>query len=180
VKRRQREQELVVEREAAGEPTQRSKCEELRRVFIGFAIATLALLVLPFLAGSANAIAELSGVSITFIGTSLVGIATSRPKLVAAAAAGRLASFDLAVGNLFGSNVFNMTAFFIVDIAYRSGRLFNDVSDTHATTALRSVFLMSIGLMGIICSVEKQFILFEPSSASMIVGYAICLWLLFA
>ncbi len=114
-------------------------------------------LAAPFLAGSANAIAEQSGISATFIGTSLVGISTSLPELVTAIAAVRLGAFDLAVGNLFGSNAFNMAAFFFVDVAYRGGSIFNAISDTHAMTALWSILLMCIGLMGIIYRVEEQY-----------------------
>jgi cation:H+ antiporter len=51
----------------------------------------------------------------------LVGITTSLPELVTATAAVRLGAFDLAVGNLFGSNAFNMAAFFFVDLAFLAG-----------------------------------------------------------
>lgn len=164
----------------AVEPTKPSKREGLRHASIGFAVATLGLLVAaPFLAGSANAIAKQSGISTTFIGTSLVGLVTSLPELVTAIAAIRLGAFDLAVGNLFGSNAFNMAAFFFVDIAYRSGPLFNAISDTHAMTGLWSILLMSIGLMGIIYRVEKRYMLIEPDSFLIILGYCLGLWLLF-
>lgn len=180
MKRRQREQELVVEGEAAERPTQQSKREGLRRASIGFALTTLALLLsAPFLAGSASKIAGQSGISTTFIGTSLVAIATALPEFVTAIAAVRLGAFDLAVGNLFGSNAFNMAAFFFVDIAYRSGPLFNGVSHAHAMTALWSTLLMSIGLMGIIYRVEERYRLIEPDSFLIILGYCLGLWLLF-
>jgi cation:H+ antiporter len=77
-----------------------------------------------------------------------VDITTSLPELVAATAAVRLGAFDLAVGNLFGSNAFNMAAFFFVDVAYGSGMLFNSVSDVHAMTASWSILLMSAALNG--------------------------------
>jgi len=60
------------------------------------------------LASSANQIAEQAGITATFVGTSLVGITMSLPELVTAAAAVRLGAFDLAVGNLFGNNDFNI------------------------------------------------------------------------
>ena len=180
VKRRQREQEAVVEAQAKEDSTQPNKREGLRRAFIGFCLAALGLLVAaPFLAGSAEEIAKQSGITATFIGTSLVGITTSLPELVTAVAAVRLGAFDLAVGNLFGSNAFNMAAFFFVDIAYRSGPLFNAVSDAHAMTALWSILLMSIGIMGIIYRVEQRYLLIEPDSFLIILGYCLGLWLLF-
>lgn len=180
VKRRQREQEKVVEGQVAEESKQPSKREGIRRASIGFAVAAVALLVAaPFLAASASEIAKQTGISATFVGTSLVGITTSLPELVTATAAVRLGAFDLAVGNLFGSNAFNMAAFFFVDIAYRDRPLFNAISDAHAMTALWSILLMSTALMGIIYRVEKRYMLIEPDSFMIILGYCLGLWLLF-
>lgn len=179
VKRRQREQEKVVEGQAK-EDDGPNKREGLQRAAVGFGLGALALLIAaPFLASSANEIAEQSGVSATFIGTSLVAITTSLPELVTAIAAVRLGAFDLAVGNLFGSNAFNMAAFFFVDVAYRNGPLFNAVSDAHALTALWGILMMSVALMGIIYRVEKRYLLIEPDSLAIILGYCLGLWLLF-
>ncbi len=183
VKRRQPELELVAEGQAAEESKLVSitgKRDGLRRAFIGFGFAVLVLLVAaPFLASSAGEIAEQSGISTTFIGTVLLGIATSLPELVTAIAAVRLGAFDLAVGNLFGSNAFNMAAFFFVDVAYRSGPLFNAISNDHAMAALWSILLMSTALMGIIYRVEQRYLLIEPDSFMIILGYCLGLWLLF-
>ena len=180
MKRRQRELEKVVEGKEAEESKQSGKRAGIRRALFGFAAAALALLTsAPFLASSAGEIAEETGISSTFVGTSLVAVTTSLPELVTALAAVRLGAFDLAVGNLFGSNAFNMAAFFFVDVVYRNGAIFNAVSDAHAMTAMWSVLLMSTALMGIIYRVEKRYMLIEPDSFAIIVGYCFGLWLLF-
>jgi cation:H+ antiporter len=180
LKRRQQEQEKVVEAQADDEPRQARRRDGLRRAGIGFGASALALLITaPFLAGSAEEIAERSGITETFVGTSLVAITTSLPELVTATAAVRLGAFDLAVGNLFGSNAFNMAAFFFADLAFRRGSIFAAVSDAHAMTALWSVLLMSIALMGIIYRVEKRYLLIEPDSFLIILGYILGLGLLF-
>lgn len=179
VKRRQREQETVVEAVTLSAERTPGRRVALRRASAGFAVAALALLVgAPFLAGSAKAIAEGTGVSATFIGTSLVAITTSMPELVTALAAVRLGAFDLAVGNLFGSNAFNMAAFFFADAAFREGALLSAVDPAHALTALWSILLMNVGLMGIMYRVEKRYVLIEPDSLVIIVGYFLGLWLL--
>lgn len=109
----------------------------------------------------------------------LVGISTSLPELVTAIAAVRLGAFDLAVGNLFGSNAFNMAAFFFVDLALSGGPIFNAITGTHAMTAFWGILLMSVGLMGIIYRAEKRYLLIEPDSLAIILGYCLGLWLLF-
>jgi cation:H+ antiporter len=48
----------------------------------------------------------------------------------------------------------------------------------HALTALWSILLMNVGLMGIIYRVEKRYFLIEPDSFVMILGYVIGLWVL--
>ena len=179
MERRQKEREVLVEGTSAKEHAV-SRRPGLRRSVIGFSLGALALHVAaPFLAWSAQRIAEETGISATFIGTSLVAITTSLPELVTSIAAVRLGAFDLAVGNLFGSNAFNMAAFLFADLAYREGGLLGNVSSAHALTALWSILMMNIGLMGIIYRAEKRFMLIEPDSLLMIVSYVPGLWLLF-
>jgi cation:H+ antiporter len=157
-----------------------SRQEALKRAGLGFGAATLVLLVAaPFLASSAKDIAAQTGVSTGFIGTSLVAIVTTLPELAASLAAVRLGAFDLAVGNLFGSNAFNMAAFAFVDLAYREGPILSMISSSHALTALWGILLMNVGLMGIIYRVEKRYLFIEPDSFIMILGYVIGLWVLF-
>lgn len=147
---------------------------------MGFAAAALAILVAaPLLADSAVKIAEATGISTTFIGTSLVAITTSLPELVTTFAAVRLGAFDLAVGNLFGSNAFNMCVMFFADVAYRPGSLLNAVNNTHAVTALVGILLMNVGLMGIIYRAKKRFPLIEPNGVLIVVGYLLGMWMLF-
>jgi cation:H+ antiporter len=180
MERRQREQEALVHGIAEQQDGGTSRRDELRRAGIGFAAGAVVLLVAaPFLAWSAERIAVETGTTATFIGTSLVAITTSLPELVTSIAAVRLGAFDLAVGNLFGSNAFNMAAFFFADVAYRGGGLLSSVSPAHVMTALWSILMMNLGLMGIIYRAEKRFMLIEPDSLLMIVAYVLGLWLLF-
>ena len=153
----------------------------LMRAGFGFAMATVGILIAaPLLADSAMQIAETTGISSTFIGTSLVAIVTSLPEMVTAFAAVRLGAFDLAVGNLFGSNAFNMGILVIADMAYWKGPLLAGVDHTHAVTAFVSILLMSVGIMGIIYRAEKRFLFIEPDSALMIVGYLLGIGLIYS
>jgi len=178
--RRQLEHKAVVEGLAEEPGSDGSRRDALRYAVRGFSIGALVLLVAaPVLAWSAERIAEESGMTATFIGTSLVAITTSLPELVVSISAVRLGAFDLAVGNLFGSNAFNMAAFLFADLAYRDGGLLDSVSSAHALTALWSILMMNIGLMGIIYRAEKRFVLMEPDGLLMVVSYVLGLWLLF-
>jgi cation:H+ antiporter len=178
MRRRAKQLEHVVQKEEA-ELTHGAK-SPLQRAGLGFAVASLVILVAaPLLADSAMQIAEATGISSGFIGTSLVAIVTSLPEMVATFAAVRLGAFDLAVGNLFGSNAFNMAILFLADIAYRKGPLLAAVEPIHAVTAIISMLLISVGSMGIIYRAEKRFMIIEPDSALMILGYVLGMGLIF-
>jgi cation:H+ antiporter len=174
VRRRQKMHERLVEAEPL--PSR----DGLRGSAFGFGVAAVALaLSAPLLAWAAKSIAEQTGLSGTTIGASLVAITTSMPELVSTFAAVRLGAFDLAVGNLFGSNAFNMAALFVADVAYQPGPLLSVVAPAHAVAALWGILLMAIGLMGIIYRAERRFFFVEPDSLLMIVAYGIGLWLMF-
>jgi cation:H+ antiporter len=179
MRRRARQSERTLDPRSADERHD-TRRHRIRHSAARFALAALTLLTAaPILAWSAREIAFITGISSTFVGTSLVAITTSLPELVSAVSAVRLGAFDLAVGNLFGSNAFNMSAICLADLAYRSGPLLSVASSTHAVTAVAGVLLMTIGLMGIVYRAEKRFWLIEPDSVLMILGYIIVLGLLY-
>jgi cation:H+ antiporter len=139
-----------------------------RKAIAGFAIATAAILVAaPFVAKSAGRIAELSGLGNTFVGTTLVAFSTSLPELVATIAAVRMKAFDLALGNIFGSNAFNMVLLVPLDLAHR-GPLLAAVSQTHILTALAAILATAIAVLGQLYKVEKRIRFVEPDAVLVI------------
>jgi cation:H+ antiporter len=109
----------------------------LRRALIGFGAATAVLIIItPIMVSSANDIAELTGISAGFIGVALVSVITSLPELVTTIAAARIGAFDLAVGNLFGSNVFNVMALGLTDAFYTKGFLLTDLNPDLAISGM--------------------------------------------
>jgi len=177
LRRRVEQVQRVTRVEEGNNPLSRFRRTAIRN----FVIATLGIIVAaPFLVTSAKQIAAVSGISTSFLGTSLLAFVTSLPELVVTFAAVRHGAFDLGVGNLFGSNAFNMAILLIVDIAYLKGPLFAAVDTSHVVTAFISMLLMSIGVMGIIYRAERRFRLIEPDSALMILGYILGMGLIFS
>lgn len=152
----------------------------VRGAVVRFAMATLVILVAaPFFAFSAKGLAELSGLGSTFVGTLLVGFATSLPELVTSLAAVRLGAYDLAVGNLFGSNALNMVMFLPLDLAHGPGPLLGVIAEVHALTALVAIVLMGVGLAAIIYRVRGRMFALEPTSLLMILIYVAGIGLLY-
>jgi cation:H+ antiporter len=77
---------------------------------IGFAVAGLVLVVFGgrFLVGGAIALATSLGVSQTMIGLTIVAVGTSTPELVTSVVAALRGQSDVALGNVFGSNIYNI------------------------------------------------------------------------
>lgn len=109
-----------------------------------------------------------------------MGLCTSLPELVASIAAVRLGSIDLAVGNLFGSNAFNMCLFLAMDLADPRTPVFAALSPAHLLTALSGIVLMSLGVAAMLYRAEHRFRLLEPSSALMLLIYAGSVWMLYS
>lgn len=57
---------------------------------------------------AATAIAKAAGVSQRFIGLTIVALGTSLPELVTSVSAARKGKADIAIGNIVGSNIFNI------------------------------------------------------------------------
>mgnify|MGYP000396841488 CR=1 FL=1 len=94
----------------------------------GFGLATLALVVVtPIMVNNAIEIATLTGLSTGFVGTTLVALVTSLPELVTTISAGRIGAYDLAVGNLFGSNIFNIFTLALADLFFIRGRFLSRI-----------------------------------------------------
>lgn len=142
-----------------------------------FSAATLVLVLAgPRLAHAAGQLADLSGLGKTFVGTTLVALSTSLPELVASITALRMKSFDLVIGNVFGSNAFNMILFLPLD-AVHPGSLFADISPSHAVTSFAVIIATTIAILGQLYHVENRRRMVDPDALLMllILGGAIFL-----
>lgn len=143
-----------------------------------FACALAVFIAAPFMAESAGSIAEISGLGKTFIGSTLVAFCTSLPELVSTIAAVRMGAFDLAVGNIFGSNSFNMLLLIPLDWIHE-GNLLGAVSQGHVLTALGVILATSVAVMGQLFSEEKRKKIVEPDALAIIAVVVTTLYVLY-
>ncbi|MCP4358859.1 MAG: hypothetical protein GY796_12640 [Chloroflexi bacterium] len=152
----------------------------LRRGLIGFAIAAIVLVaVVPYLVDASTDIAQITGLGTGFVGVALLSLVTSLPELMAALAAMRMNAFDMAVGNLFGSSVFNMFALGLADALYLDGRFLGAIDPNFALVGLLGLLLTAMALMGTLARVERRFLFIELDSAAIITLYLLGMYLLF-
>ncbi|HRN67514.1 MAG TPA: hypothetical protein PK205_06010 [Promineifilum sp.] len=152
----------------------------LRRGIIGFIVAGAILIAaVPQLVSSSVGIAEATGLGTGFVGTALLSFVTSLPELVAALAAVRLGAFDLAVGNLLGSSVFNMFAMAISDFFLLDGPFLSLIDSNFVLVGLLGILLTNMALVGNLARVERKFLFFELDSLVILLVYLLGMYLLF-
>ena len=81
---------------------------------------------------SATELAKIIGLSERFIGLTIVALGTSLPELVTSVNAARKGNADIAIGNIIGSNIFNIlfivgASSLITPIAYNSNFIFDGI-----------------------------------------------------
>ena len=118
-----------------------------RKAWIGFGISVAVVIVAGrFLAASADRIAEISGISASFIGVLLVSIVTTLPEGSVTVAATLRKSYGIAMGNVYGSNAFNVTILFFSDL-FSDAPLLGQMQHAHFAAALGAFALMTMGYL---------------------------------
>jgi cation:H+ antiporter len=139
------------------------------RAIVGFILCAICIfLIAPFLSQSAKKMAMEFGVSETFVGTSLIALSTSFPELVTTLAAVRMRSFDLAIGNIFGSNALNMLLIFVLDF-FDKPSLLSQVSMSHLFTAFGVIMATSVAAIGQLNQIEGKWKFFEADAWSVLI-----------
>ena len=150
-----------IEEENDGGKKTKSMPKSLLFIVIGLAliIAGSSLAV-----DAATELARFFGLSERFIGLTIVALGTSLPELVTSVAAARKGNADIAIGNIVGSNIFNIlfvvgTSALIVPIPY--------------ALAFNADFLVATGaaVMLLVCCLRKKS-LNRISGLLMLIAYA--------
>ena len=132
-----------------------------------------------FLPSLAERIAEMTGLGQTFVGSIFVAIATSLPELTVSVAALRMGAVDMAVGNIFGSNLFNILILAVLDIFYFKGPILSFVSSGQMVSAVTAMAMTGLAIAGLIYNSDKKRFLWAWDSFGVMLVYAVNLVLLY-
>jgi cation:H+ antiporter len=155
---------LIYLNELRNPPTEKAEREiapahalTLRQVLLRYtlfaSVIIVAALALPFFA---EHIATDTGLDRSFVGTLFLAVSTSLPEIAVSVAAVRAGSIDLSVGNLLGSNLFNVFILAIDDIFYTRGHLLKDASDVHILSVFSTLVMTAVVIMGLIFSANGK------------------------
>ena len=123
-------------------------------------------------------LAEASGLGQSFFSTLFIAASTSLPEVVVCIAAIRMGTIDLAIGNIFGSNIFNIAILALDDIMYTKGPIFQFTSPNHIIPVLGTIIITAIGIIGIVFKEEKKWKL-AIDTALIAVVYVLMMGLLY-
>lgn len=136
--------ERTRELRAAHEDTSLSALRH-RAMLAGLAILLGGVLLVDL----AETIAGQSGLGSSFIGVTLLASATSLPELSTVIAAVRLGAHDMAVSDIFGSNLIMIFLLLPTDIFYREGTLLSAVDPSARLALILGIVLTAIYLVGL-------------------------------
>jgi cation:H+ antiporter len=156
------------------------KAAPLRVAVTGFTVsAVVILLVAPILAHSAAELADQMGLSRGFVGLLLLAITTSLPEVAVSVESIRVGSYDLAVGNLLGSNCFNMFVLVILDVADGPGSVLAHADPALMIGGLFGILLTALAVLDILNKSERRIWAMEPGPGFMLIAYIAGIYLAF-
>jgi cation:H+ antiporter len=173
--------ELREARARPEEKTSRYPGISLRRALTGYGIAAAVVVsagvALPFIG---VALARVMGWNNSFVGTLFVAFSTSLPELAVAGSALKLGALDLAIGNLLGSNLFDVAIIAVDDLFYTDGPLFAATSPAHAGTAISAVIMSGAVIAALFYRpAERTFRAFGWTGLFLLLIYVINSYVLF-
>ena len=152
----------------------------LKKIILLYSVFALIIIIAAlFIPHFANQIADETGLGKTFVGTLLVAASTSLPEIAVSIAAVRMGSINLAVGNLLGSNIFNIFILAIDDVFYTKGVLLKDASDINLVSVFSAIVMASITIAGFTFRTETKRFRIAPDSFVILCFYVFSIILLY-
>ena len=137
----------VLEKEARENAYAAISAHKAYVVFIISAVSIVALGI--WLASIGDRLSTTTGLSKSFVGNLFLAVSTSLPEIAASLAAIRLGAIDLAIGNVLGSNLFNITLFFVYDLADGKGNFWASLTNANAFAAVMTMMMTGVVIISL-------------------------------
>lgn len=145
---------------------------EMRIAVIGFLIsAAVIFAATPKLIESTSQLAVQFGISEGFAGMIFLALTTTLPEASVTIGSLRAGAYSMAVGNLFGSNCFNLATLPVLDVLDGTGALLDTVAPGLALAGLFATLLMGLAVVEVLNKSEQRIWILEPGPAFMIAVY---------
>lgn len=149
----------------------------MKQIIIRFVLASAGLIVASILITRVtDKISIELGLGAGLAGALFLGIATSLPELSSTVSLFKMKNFNVAVGNIVGSSIFNFFILFIVDVLYRQGSIYNFAGHDTKNLIIFGLIsnLLMIAILGLKDKVKNKFMVIVPA-ALIVVSYILSL-----
>lgn len=152
----------------------------LRSLLFRFGAAAGVVLVSGYaVAISAAVLTEKTGLDQTFVGATLVALATSLPEVSTTWSAIRMGAYAMAVGNIFGTNALELALFLPADLLYTDQPILNTLDSRAAFLGALGIILTGLYLWGVLERRDRVILGFGIDSALVLLAYGAGLTLLY-
>ena len=149
------------------------------RAYWTFALLALAMIGLSvWLAYLGEGISRVTGWDTCFVGALFLAVVTSLPELVVSYTAVKMRAPDLAIGNVFGSNTFNIAILAFYDLAFK-GSFWGGLSLLHLLGLTAAMLLTGETFMAMVYPRKRSSRGVGWETPLILVGYLMATWFLF-
>ena len=145
----------------------------LKQIIIRFILVSIGLVISSILITYVtDIIAARLNLGASLAGALLLGIATSLPELTSCVSLVKIGNFNVSVGNIVGSNLFNFLIIFISDLLFIGGTVYNFTDNQTKNLVLFGLIstILMLTVLKIKDKIKNKYILYIPS-IGIIVSY---------
>jgi cation:H+ antiporter len=168
------DQEVSREKEGkrAARKAARDKDKTLKWAVWHAVMAGAVILVAGYLLSrTGDAIADTTGLGQSFVGAVFVAIATSLPEMSTVFSAARAGLYTMAMSDIFGTNLFDLSLLFVIDLTSGGDAVMNNVGRFEGFAALVAITVTAIFLAGLAERRDRTILRMGYDSLAVLVTY---------
>ena len=121
-----------------------------RKTYAIFILNAAAVILLGiWLSSIGDRLSATTGLSRSFVGNLFLAMSTSLPEIAASIAAIRLGAIDLAIGNVLGSNLFNVTLLSVYDLADGRANFWASLNNSNGFAAVMTMMMTGVVIISL-------------------------------
>jgi cation:H+ antiporter len=121
-----------------------------RKAYAVFVLSAAGVILLGiWLSSIGDRLSATTGLSRSFVGNLFLATSTSLPEVAASIAAIRLGAIDLAIGNVLGSNLFNITLLAIYDLADGRSNFWAALNNANGFAAVMTMMMTGVVIISL-------------------------------
>lgn len=149
---------LIFSKRKAEDPPNQTVILSMKRDVVSFVISSIVIIgVGIYLPVVGDEIALGMGWKHSFVGVIFLAIVTSFPELVVCITAAKIGAFDMLLGNITGSNMFNVAIVFFIDLFYLKGNILSAVSSHNGLVGIIALLMSGMVLLVVMGAMPRRF-----------------------